>query len=82
MRKLIKVLIYLDMEEEPQMVNLINDVKKGLLSINRLWETYGLHSIKVTTTGFDHTKDCANGGWGFETPVDTSIRRKKRFIYY
>lgn len=70
MRKSIKVLIDLDMEEKLQMADLVADVKKQVLIINRLWETYGLHSIKVTTTGFDYTKDCANGGWELETPVE------------
>lgn len=74
MRKIIKVMLYLDTDEEDKMNMLVKDVKNHLLALNNLWETHGLHTIKVTTTGFDAKKDCFKGGWGIETPVGTRER--------
>lgn len=63
MKKLIKILIYMDTDEE-NMPAIIKDVKHELSIINYLHEKYGLFSIKVTITGFD--KDT---GWGWETVI-------------
>lgn len=65
MRRLIKALIYLDMEEK-KMPALIADVKSELLRMNELYKVYGVGSIKVTVTGFDYVHGT---GWGWETPV-------------
>ena len=69
MRKLIKVLVYLDTEEGEKMDKLVADVKSEVLRLNQLWEKHGLYTIKVTTTGFDRTKNCVKGGWGNEMQV-------------
>lgn len=72
MRKLIKVLIYLDTEEEIQMADLVTDVKKQVLIINRLWEKYGLYSINVKATGFDRTNSVSNNEviWRYVAPAE------------
>ena len=68
MRKIIKVMVYLDIEDS-KMDKLVADVKSEILRLNNLWQTHGLHTIKVTVTGFDRTKNCIKGGWGHETLV-------------
>lgn len=70
MKKIIKVLVYLDTDEGDKMNKLIADVKSAVLMLNNLWIKHGLHTIKVTTTGFDYTKDCVRGGWGNETEIE------------
>ena len=66
MRKLIKVMVYLDIDEGDKMNKLVADVKSELLRLNELYKVHGLGSIKVTTTGFDFIHGT---GWGWETPV-------------
>lgn len=68
MRKIIKIMVYLDTDED-KMKDMVVDVKGQLLLLNNLWKKFGLHTIKVTTTGFDRTKNCVRGGWGNETLV-------------
>ena len=74
MRKTIKVMVYLDTDEGDKMNKLVADVKSELLRLNELWKKFGLHTIKVTTNGFDYTKDCVRGGWGHETELERKHR--------
>ncbi|MCK4527894.1 hypothetical protein KAW18_11025 [candidate division WOR-3 bacterium] len=69
MRKLIKVFVYLDTDEGDKMNKLVADVKSEILRLNELWKKFGLHTIKVTTNGFDAFR----GRWGLETEL-----KKKR----
>lgn len=65
MKKLIKVLVYLNVEDA-KMPSLVADINSELLALYELYKTYGVGGIKVTTTGFQADKDPA---WGLETPV-------------
>lgn len=66
MKKLIKVMVYLDTEAQ-DMTTLLKDFKYALSSMAYgIKGKYGLASIKVTTTGFQADKDPA---WGLETPI-------------
>ena len=65
MREIIKVMVYLDTDKGDKMNKLIADVKSEILRLNELWQRHGLHTIKVTTNGFDAFR----GRWGHETAV-------------
>ena len=69
MKKLIKVLVYLDTDKGEKMHLLLRDIKEKIYELNMLYEKHGLHSIKVTTTGFDYGTEASKGGWGWETEV-------------
>lgn len=73
MRKVIKVLVCLDTDED-KMDMLVVEVKSQIMRLNELYKVHGLGSIKVTTTGFDYNKDCVKSGWGHET----ALKRKHR----